>query len=147
MQPLLSQRDGEAIEWRISCSRMDEQIYLLAVRFKSLARNGDEHFVIVGMTLVKCSSYTGSITTTLTATERFTVKAGDVLGFYFPQQNPLPYDEAACFSQEDQLRYLYDPMDVTLGKAYQFKVAPLAWNPCREYSLQLIIGKQTHDSA
>ena len=62
------------------------------------------------------------------------------------EKSYLSMSLAACFSQEDQLRYLYDPMDVTLGKAYQFKVAPLAWNPCREYSLQLIIGKQSHNS-
>lgn len=108
----------------------------------SLKRNGDENFRIVGMTTVKCP-YKGILTKTLAAGEMFIAKAGDVLAFYFPQQNPLPYDQAACFSQEDQLRYLYDPKDVTTGNTYKFKVAPLAWNPCREYSLQLIIGEQS----
>lgn len=84
-------------------------------------------------------------TKTLSPTEKFNAKAGDVLAFYFPGQNPIPYDQVSCFSQEDQLRYLYDPNDVTTRNTYMFKVAPLAWNPCRDYSLQLIIGEQTYN--
>ena len=80
------------------------------------------------------------LTKTLAGTERFNVNTGDVLAFYFPGQNPMPYDQVSCFSQEDQLRYLYDPSSVASDGDYMFKVAPLAWNPCRDYSLQLVIG-------
>ena len=135
------QRDGEAIEWRIYCSRAYEELYLLVVRFVSLRRNGDESFKLVGTTVIKCPYDNGMLTKTLTATERFNVNIGDVLAFYFPGQNPMPYDQVSCFSQEDQLRYLYDPSAVASGGNYMFKVAPLAWNPCRDYSLQLVIGE------
>ena len=54
---------------------------------------------------------------TLSDTESIMVQAGDVLGFYFPQHNPIPFTTTTCYKAEEQLRYVYKPThDLAAGQ-------------------------------
>ena len=50
------------------------------------------------------------------------VLRGDLIGLYFPNANPIPYEETACFTEADQLRYQYDPDSVMTSSSFQLKV-------------------------
>ena len=80
----------------------------------------------------------------LVESEQITVQAGDFIGFYFSGVNPVPWRGKVCYESEEQLRYVYQPVFNSgvpvVGETRTFTVAPLAWDPCREYFLQARIG-------
>ena len=43
--------------------------------------------------------------------------------------------QVSCEREDDRLRFLYRPVDLRLYNKYQFTIAPLATNPCRQYSV------------
>ena len=77
----------------------------------------------------------------LTESEYVRVQQGDMIAFYFPGENPIPYTAYQCYSRKDQLRYISDPESMKVGETYTFGVAPLAMSACREYSIQTLVGK------
>ena len=77
----------------------------------------------------------------LTVSEYVSVQPGDMIAFYFPGENPIPYTAYQCYSRKDQLRYISDPESMKVGETYTFGVAPLAMSACREYSIQTLVGK------
>ena len=83
----------------------------------------------------------GVVVWNLTESEYVRVQQGDMIAFYFPGINPIPFTESECYSRKDQLRYISDPASMEVGETYLFGVAPLAMNPCREYSIQTLVCK------
>ncbi len=70
---------------------------------------------------------------------------GDVLGLYFPKQNPIGWSSVPCAGDTQHYRILQRPKKgVQVGKAYTFK-RPLAddQHKCRHYSFTAIYGKST----
>ena len=83
----------------------------------------------------------GVVVWNLTVSEYVSVQPGDMIAFYFPGENPIPYTAYQCYSRKDQLRYISDPESMKVGETYTFGVAPLAMSACREYSIQTLVGK------
>ena len=83
-------------------------------------------------------------TRVLSDSEQIVVKAGDFIGFYFRNSNPVPWSSKICYESEEQLRYVYQPFfesgSPVVGETKTFTLAPLAWDPCRTYMLQCRIG-------
>ena len=70
------------------------------------------------------------------------VMKGDLIGFYFPDENAIPYRVKECYNTGDQLRYMTNQRARPLvGHTYDFQIASFAWDPCREYAIQAIISK------
>ncbi len=74
--------------------------------------------------------------------QRVVVKRGDVIGVYFPQQNPIPWSATACHSSPQ--RYLYLQVSsfshLSLGTDYMFSTALSENTACRLYSLRVVFG-------
>jgi hypothetical protein len=70
------------------------------------------------------------------------VDKGDLIGFYFPGENPIPYSVKDCQSNDEQFRYV-DSLSVVplVGQVVGFLVAPLARFPCRNYDVHVVVGK------
>ena len=83
-----------------------------------------------------------STSTTRVVQSKIKVEEGDVVGLFFPDDNPIPYSVKECYSRDEQFRYLETLSGVpAVGEVYEFLVAPLAWNPCRDYDLKIFVGK------
>jgi hypothetical protein len=75
---------------------------------------------------------------TLLPEQHVVVKRGDVIGIYFPLQNPIPWSQVPC--QGSLQGYLSAAVSsssrITLGTNYIFK----RHSACRIYSLRIVFG-------
>lgn len=100
-----------------------------------------ERFKLIGQT--KVAPPVGNYTKTLSKNEFIKVMRGDVLGFYFSENNPIVYNTRPCYTNDERLRYNDDLPDLSgdpTGLELAVQVPALTWNPCRLYSLQAIVG-------
>ena len=73
------------------------------------------------------------------------VKRGDVLGLYFPKQNPIGWSSVPCAGASQTYRWLSKPNHVVLGKTFTFGHAVLGDEAaCRQYSFTAVFG-MTYD--
>ena len=72
------------------------------------------------------------------------LKRGDVLGLYFPKQNPIGWSSVPCAGSGQTYRYLNGPTGVMVGKTFTFSQALLGdESACRHYAFTSIFGKYT----
>ena len=80
----------------------------------------------------------------LQSQQQIRVLTGDVLGFFFPDSNPIPWSSSVCYDSDEQMRYVYQPVlssgVPSVNTTLIFTIAPLSWDPCRTYMLQAAIG-------
>ena len=71
----------------------------------------------------------------------FQVQPQDILGIYFPEKNPIPFDKKTSDCDRDNaVFYLRYPSSVRVGKTFDFTMMTSSkWFPCREYSMQAVI--------
>ena len=69
----------------------------------------------------------------LTRRTRIPFLAGDVLGMYFPQKNPVPFSKRS--SCHRNLLYLHNPCPFSRCRDFVFREQEPGWNPCRVYSI------------
>ena len=105
-----------------------------------------ELYELIGETNIHSPSCmnNGEITKcSLLQAEQFSVLAGDLIGFYFLELNPIPYDVKTCYGTSDQLRYLSNIRDDTFSTvdSNRFSLVSYANNPCRDYSVEVTISK------
>ena len=69
------------------------------------------------------------------------VQPQDIIGIYFPEKNPIPFDKKTHDCDRDRAAfYLRYPSSVRVGKTFDFTmITSSKWFPCREYSMQAVI--------
>ena len=136
------QDTGEITEWRAYFTQSNCKIYLQVWRLVKESLEG-ETFNLVGQTQVKSVQGLHKVPLYSAA---IPVSPGDYIGFYFPDLNCIPFSTVECYWGKQRLRYVLDPDegDVDVGNAFTLQVAPLNMDPCRQYSVQAIIGKCTY---
>lgn len=127
-------QDGVLNGWKMYSILSSLEIHLQIWR-----KIGGEDYMLISSTMV--NSQVGTYNLTINETM---VKTGDVLGIYFPYKNPIPWNDFPCYEASELLRYVYEPSSVEVGQGFTFQSAPLAWNPCRHYSLQALICELGH---
>ena len=65
---------------------------------------------------------------------RVKFKQGDLIGVYFPSQNPIPFTKGQTNCSHPTL-YAHNIKTLNIGKIYAFRGKESGWNPCRIYSL------------
>ncbi len=66
------------------------------------------------------------------------VQPEDVVGLYFPEKNPVPFDSRECDDNAGYYRRF--PGNVRVGKSFRFdRITDFRWFPCREYSIQATV--------
>ena len=139
------QRNGRLKSWTVAFAFDSTEIFLEV--WRETAANV---FTLAGQTRVQGvtrTTNTPSLTRTieLATQQQIRVLAGDVLGFFFPNSNPIPWSGSVCYESDEQMRYVYQPAlhngVPSINTTLIFTVAPLAWDPCRTYMLQATIGK------
>ena len=66
------------------------------------------------------------------------VQPHDVIGMYFPNRNPIPFDSRRCDGNAGFYRRY--PGNVRSGRVFDFdKITDYRWFPCREYSIQAVV--------
>jgi len=73
------------------------------------------------------------------------VKAGDVVGLYFPLYNPIGWTSVPCASEYQRYRFITDQsFSAVVGRSYSFETAPSGESaPCRHYSFAAIFGENS----
>ena len=66
---------------------------------------------------------------------------GDLIGFYFPNRNPIPYNSFKCLEDSDRFLFKKEPKLVTEESIFQFQKVALSQDPCREFSIKVIMSK------
>ena len=78
----------------------------------------------------------------LSADQFIATERGDVIGLYFPAQNPIGWSAVPCAHAQQHHRYVTGPpANVTVGTRLHFKTAPSAGDTCRYYSVRALFGK------
>ena len=79
----------------------------------------------------------------LQASEFIGVRAGDVLGLYFPSFNPIGWSAVPCGSAKQRYAFFRNPVNVTVGSRFRFQSTAPGRNVCRYYSFAAIFGRCT----
>ena len=75
-------------------------------------------------------------------TELIHIQKGDVLGLYFPKQNPIAWSSVPCATQDQFFRFLSNPpRHMRTGKTYKFQSSLDDETACRHYSFTAILGR------
>lgn len=80
---------------------------------------------------------------TLKPSEYIEVQRGDVLGFYHPHSNPLPWSAVPCAYLDQIHKYAERPGELTEGRTVLFRRANGGDEACRQYSFVAILGQYT----
>lgn len=79
---------------------------------------------------------------TLKPDQYIPIQKGDVLGFYFPDKNPLAWSTVPCAFDIQAHRYINNPTGVSVGGTLEFDMAHfLQTGACRHYSLTAVFGR------
>jgi len=77
---------------------------------------------------------------TLDPDEYLPVEQGDVLGFYHPHYNPLPWSSVPCAYLDQIHKYAERPVSVEVGRTVTFRRAARGEQACRQYSFAAIMA-------
>ena len=70
------------------------------------------------------------------------LQTGDVIGFYFPTHNPIPYSVVPCASREQFVGVVLHPSaPPTAGATHTFSVLTQTPHRCRHYSINAQLGE------
>jgi len=92
----------------------------------------------------------------LTIDQFIAVEPGDVLGFYAPEYNPLPWTSVPCADARQRplvaAKLTVPGRSVVVGRRHSFVTAPLPTNgspisSCRQYSFSALLGSFHFSSA
>ena len=114
---------------------------------KQAQPNANEYsYVLVGMTPLYQPFKLRTHTITLTPQQHIQVKTGDVIGFYFPQHNPIGWTSVPCATNRQKYLLLEAPATLAVNKIYTFTSASGLAQPdnkfaCRKYSFKALLGK------
>lgn len=76
------------------------------------------------------------------------LKKGDILGLYFPINNPIGWSSVPCSDSGQAYRYLVGPGSVIPGKTFTFNTATLTDDSaCRQYSFTAVFGKNSQGNS
>ena len=139
---------GVVLGWQFHNSNLTHKINLQIWRFNTtdIEMGYVELYQLVGETDGHSSSCVYSMAIArcvLSQEEQFDVLPGDLIGFYFPELNPITYEVKTCYGTSDQLRYLSNIRDDTFSNvdSNRFSLVSYANNPCRDYSVEVTISK------
>ena len=121
-------------------------MFLQVWRSKTLTRTGSEIYTLIGQTQIDIVNGTGVVVAELKEEkDHIDVQKDDVIGIYSPSDNPIPYTSKSCFAAEETLKYNDDPGDLSgtgvEGMELEFFEASLGFDPCRSFSVEMLIGK------
>ena len=70
------------------------------------------------------------------------VRDGDVLGFFFPSQSIIPYNNYVCAHEQSCVLYVKNPnfIFLNIGTQRRFSSKLHSLHPCRNYSLNAVIS-------
>lgn len=100
-------------------------------------RTSPSDYMLVGQTFVDhTQTRLRVVDVSLDPGQQIRVHRGDVLGLYFPDQNPIGWSSVPCADRNAQrYRVVASPSNVALGRSLQFGAAPVDDpSPCRHYS-------------
>lgn len=69
------------------------------------------------------------------------IRAGDVLGLYFPDLNPIGWSSVPCAFREQRYMFVTNPSKVAVGSSFRFETAPPGDDSCRQYSFLAVFGQ------
>ena len=131
-----AKRDGVVIGWNVYTSRgrRSQTAHLQIWRLVK----GDNTFKLVGQTIF-IAQWVGHNYFPLYPSHRIKVKAGDVVGLYFPKYNPIPWSATTCERGNDHI-FRYNPRNVEIGREFRFEKSSSDWKPCRAYSINATLA-------
>ena len=134
--------DGTITHWQLYVSWLstDYDIYLQIWRPSSLVTSSN-NFTLVQQTHYRPSELRFQ-EVTLPSNGGLDVKAGDVIGLYFPNHNPTCFTIVPCASTAQHYRYYRPPLrePLALGNSYSFTTAAAGEYACRQYSVRGVLG-------
>ena len=134
---------GHVTEWRLYLSDLSQRVVLQIWRFirTDIEIEYQEMYALVNSTVVDSSCTVKRGITVCAVDDPYQVEAGDLIGFYFQDRNPLPYSTTRCYGRSEQLRFISNVRDPDFGQdEYGFSLGSYASNPCREYSVEVTVG-------
>lgn len=135
--------DGIVSGWQIYAKivSIEHRVFLQVWRPSSF----DGVYTLVGQTYVEPTDLRFH-EIVLHASEFIGVRAGDVLGLYFPSFNPIGLSAVPCGSAKQRYAYVLNPVNVTVGSRFHFRSATSGHNACRYYSFAALFGTSAFHS-
>lgn len=74
--------------------------------------------------------------------EFININKGDVLGLYFPNENPIGYSRVPCAARNRKCLTVSAPKHVEVGSKFKFRLRASGDSACRQYSFSAKFGKE-----